>query len=296
MAYLAAVSLLWAFSFGLIGNALEGADKIFVATLRLACASLLFLPWLRPRSIGREDYHKLISCGAIQFGLMYVCYMKAYDYLPSHLVALFSILTPVYVVLIHDLRKGRFFPRYLLAALLSVLGAAGIRATTTPAGDFWNGFVLMQLAGLSFAYGQIAYRDWKRRSGDTQDHEVFALLALGGLLCAGLFSLALSDLSKLEILPSQWSSILYLGFVASGLGFFLWNKGATLSNPGTLAAFNNAVVPLAVLCSLFVFGEIEDSTPQELIRLVIGGVLVTGALFIGQKKSFLQSRSSSSRR
>ena len=48
MIYLAVVSLLWAFSFGLIGSALSGVDSFFVATVRLGCATLLnMLEFLR---------------------------------------------------------------------------------------------------------------------------------------------------------------------------------------------------------------------------------------------------------
>lgn len=284
MIYLGVVSLIWAFSFGLIGKALGEVDSFFVAGVRLVCATLLFLPWLSIKSIARIDSLRLIGYGAIQFGLMYVCYMKAFHYLPSHLVAIFSILTPVYVVLVHDLRQSRFSPRCLIAALLSVLGAASIKATTVPAGEFWIGFCLMQLAGLSFAYGQVAYRDWKRQHTAVKDREVFSLLTIGGALCASGFSLFLTDWSQLAINASEWISILYLGFIASGLGFFFWNKGASLSNPGALAAFNNVVVPLAVLCSLFVFREIENSSKEKLIRLTIGAGLIFGAVVVGQKK------------
>ena len=44
MFYLAIVSLIWAFSFGLIRSALVGVDAFIVATLRLGCASLIFYP------------------------------------------------------------------------------------------------------------------------------------------------------------------------------------------------------------------------------------------------------------
>jgi drug/metabolite transporter (DMT)-like permease len=80
----------------------------------------------------------------------------------------------------------------------------------------------------------------------------------------------------------QWKSIVYLGIVASGLGFFLWNKGATKVNPGTLAAFNNAVVPLAVISSLFVFGEIESLVINDLLRIILGGSLILGAVVISK--------------
>ena len=127
MLYLAIVSIIWAFSFGIIGSSLKGVDSYLVATLRLASASLVFLPFLRPKYIQGIDGLRLFFYGFIQFGLMYVCYMKAYQYLPSHLVALFSIFTPIYVVVINDIRKRQFSVQYLMAALLSIGGAAVIK-------------------------------------------------------------------------------------------------------------------------------------------------------------------------
>jgi drug/metabolite transporter (DMT)-like permease len=283
MIYLALVSVIWAFSFGLIGSALSGVDSFLVATLRLGVASILFLPFLRLKDIGSIDRFRLIIYGAIQFGLMYACYMRAYQFIPSHLVAIFSILTPVYVVLIHDLRRRTFSKHYLWVAILSVLGAASIKAKTMPSGDIWMGFGLMQAAGIAFAFGQVAYRDWKRANPQVPDRSVFALLSLGGVFSVGCFSLMLTDFQAVELSTEHWKAILYLGCVASGFGFFLWNKGASVSNPGTLAAFNNAVVPLAVLFSLFLFGEADSLDAESLVRLIVGAGLIGTAVFLGQR-------------
>ena len=283
MIYLAFVSVIWAFSFGLIGSALSGVDSFLVATLRLGVASILFLPFLRLKDIGSVDRFRLIIYGAIQFGLMYACYMRAYQFIPSHLVAIFSILTPVYVVLIHDLRRRTFSKHYLWVAILSVLGAASIKAKTIPSGDIWMGFGLMQAAGIAFAFGQVVYRDWKRANPQIPDRSVFALLSLGGVFSVGCFSLMLTDFQAVELTTDHWKAILYLGCVASGLGFFLWNKGASVSNPGTLAAFNNAVVPLAVLFSLFLFGEADSLDSESLVRLIVGAGLIGTAVFLGQR-------------
>ena len=280
MLYLAIISIIWAFSFGIIGSSLSGVDSYLVATLRLASASLVFLPFLRTKYIQGIDGLRLFIYGFIQFGIMYVCYMKAYQYLPSHLVALFSIFTPIYVVLINAIRKHQFSLKYVIAALLSVCGAAVIKVQGLPSGDFWTGFALMQIAGIAFAFGQIAYRDWKCIHSSVPDSAIFALLTLGGTLCAGLSSFVLADQASLAITSTQWLSILYLGLVASGLGFFLWNKGATKTNPGTLAAFNNAVVPLAMLFSLFIFGEIGQIKSEQLIYLGIGGLLIASAVLV----------------
>lgn len=282
MIYLALVSVIWAFSFGLIGSTLSGVDSFLVSTLRLGVASIIFLPFLRLKAIGSIERFRLIIYGAIQFGLMYACYMRAYQFIPSHLVAIFSILTPVYVVLIHDLRRRTFSKHYLWVAILSVLGAASIKAKTIPSGDIWMGFGLMQAAGIAFAFGQVAYRDWKQVNPQVPDRSVFALLSLGGVFSVGCFSLILTDFQAVELSVDHWKAILYLGCVASGLGFFLWNKGASVSNPGTLAAFNNAVVPLAVLFSLFVFGEADSLDTPSLIRLIAGTGLIGTALFLGQ--------------
>ena len=284
MIYLSIVSLIWAFSFGLIGNMLSGVDSFFVATLRLGIASLLFLPFLRLKGIGWTTIVRLVLYGAIQFGLMYACYMSAFRFIPSHLVAVFSILTPVYVVFIHDLQKRVFSRRYLWIAVLSVLGAATIKAETMPTGDIWMGFLLMQVAGAAFAFGQVAYREWKIKNQDVSDLSIFGLLTIGGTLCIGCLSLPETEWEISKISADQWKAILYLGLVASGLGFFLWNKGASKTNAGTLAAFNNAVVPLAVLISLFIFNEGKNFDREDQIRLMIGSVLIGSALFLSLKR------------
>ena len=285
MIYLATVSLIWAFSFGLIGSSLSGVDSFLVATLRLGVASLVFLPFLRIKGLVKIECLRLIAYGSIQFGLMYACYMKAYQYIPSHVVAIFSILTPVYVVLIHNLMKRTFLNRYVWVALLSVLGAASIKVKSVPDGDIWIGFGLMQVAGIAFAFGQVAYRNWKKANAQVVDQAVFGLLAFGGFICVGGFSLLLTDFTAVEITLNQWQSIIYLGCVASGLGFFLWNKGATSSNPGTLAAFNNAVVPLAVIISLLVFGESEALDLENSLRLFVGSALIIVAVIFSPKES-----------
>ena len=116
--------------------------------------------------------------------------------------------------------------------------------------------------------------DWKLLNERIHDREVFGLLVLGGCVCAGTVMLFLGEGNAFSINAYELQAILYLGLVASGLGFFFWNKGATKSNAGVLAAFNNAVVPLAVLCSLFVFGEIEEIQRNQMIRLLFGLSLI----------------------
>jgi drug/metabolite transporter (DMT)-like permease len=82
-----------------------------------------------------------------------------------------------------------------------------------------------------------------------------------------------------SITPTQTWILVYLGIVASGVGFFLWNLGATRVSAGTLAVMNNAKIPLAVACSLLFFGESAD-----LPRLLLGGGLMAVAVVLAERR------------
>ena len=285
MHYLAIVSVIWALSFGLIGQALSEVDPVFAATMRLGIAGLAFIPFLRWSKIPHGSHLKLIGCGAVQFGIMYVCYMMAFQIVPgqSHLVALFSILTPLYVVLINDLRKREFHPKYFYAALLAITGAATIKARAGSMDSLWIAFGLMQVAGIAFSSGQVYYRDWKREHAEVKDHQIFALLYAGGLAVAAIACAFLTNWERTQLDAKQLRVLTYLGIVASGLGFFLWNKGAALCRTGTLAAFNNAVVPLAMVCSLFIFSESSEIEGDAYLRLILGSAFIIAAVALSEK-------------
>ena len=68
---------------------------------------------------------------------------------------------------------------------------------------------------------------------------------------------------------AQWLTLAYLGLVASGLGFYLWNAGARRTGTGTLAVLNNAKVPLGVAASLLLFGETAELGPLLLSVLAL---------------------------
>lgn len=111
MFYLSAVTLLWAFSFSLIGVYLAGqVDSWFSVLMRIALAGMVFLPFLKFKGISRKLIAKLMTIGGIQLGLMYCFYYQSFLLLTVPEVLLFTVLTPIYVTLIYDLLKRRFSP------------------------------------------------------------------------------------------------------------------------------------------------------------------------------------------
>ncbi len=279
MLYLFFVSLLWAFSFGLIKGGLTGLPSSSVAFVRLFIAFAVFVPFLRFRDLRPGDAAKLLLTGAVQYGLMYVTYIQAFQHLQAYEVALFTVFTPIYVTIINDLFVKRLCPTSMSAVILAVAGGIIIKYQELGSSELLRGFLLMQGANLCFAFGQIFYRrTMANLPNKPTDLQVFGLLYLGAALTAALATLG-SDWSTFEITLKQAGILLYLGIVASGLGFFLWNIGARRVSAGALAVFNNLKIPLGILVSVLVFGETTDW-----VRLLIGGALMALALFINARK------------
>ena len=115
------------------------------------------------------------------------------------------------------------------------------------------------------------------------DHADFTAQAVFGCFYLGALAVALPAwwlLGKPQYPTSglQWGILLWLGVGASGLGYFLWNKGATLVSSGVLAIMNNALIPAGLLVNLLLWGKDTDLT-----RLTMGGLLMLASLWICQR-------------
>lgn len=268
MIQLLLVSVLWALSFGFTAQ-VSGLGAPFVAAARTLVAALVFLPFLRVRGLSRPQALGFAGIGALQFGLMYLLYILSFRWLQASEVALFTIFTPLFVTLAHDLLARRFAGRTLVAALLAVLGTGICVWQGLHRPGLWLGFLVMQAANLCFAAGQVLYRRLAPGSGRA-DRELMGLLYLGAACVAVAAALPTVDWRLvMGMSRAQLLVLFYLGAVASGLGFFLFNAGARRTDIGTLAVFNNAKVPLAILASGLVFHEAVDWP-----RLALGGVVI----------------------
>jgi drug/metabolite transporter (DMT)-like permease len=278
MLQLLAVSLLWAFSFGLVAR-VSPLGAALVASVRALLALALFLPFLRLKGLPVRKGLALGAVGALQFGLMYVFYTASFHWLHAGEVALLTLLTPLLVALAEDALALSVAWRALGVAVLAVAGTAvclGARITQAPV---LKGFLLVQAANACFALGQVAYRRVARGMG-RPDHQVMGLLYGGAALVTLAAALPGLEFARLgQITGSQALVLAYLGLAASGLGFFLFNAGARRVSVGTLAVFNNAKVPLGVLVSGVVFGERLD-----LPRLLLGGGIIALALVLAPRK------------
>jgi len=255
LAYLIAISILWSFSFGIIKYGLAGIDSSFISFARNVIA-LTFFSSVTIYNIKKFSFDlKLVGIGALQFGLMYIFYIESYQYLPAYLIATFTITTPIYVVLANKYLNGNSLNRNgIYAILLVIIGSYLMRFNSLNLEDYMLGFVLIQCANIFFATGQILFKKWNDKNKDKDIVHNFSQLFFGATLITSIFYFLGSSESAI-LTQSNLFSLLFLGIISSGIGFLMWNIGATKVSAEKLAIMNNAVIPIAIFNTYLIFGE-----------------------------------------
>jgi len=269
-------TICFSISFGLIKAQLATLPSEFVVFCRLIIACLIFIPFIKTGNLKRQILAFFI--GIIQFGIMFLCFIKAFKYLQGNEIAILTTTTPVFVGIWASIFGEKFKPIYILCILMSVIGAGIIVWQNMSFNLIVKGILLMETSNCTFALGQIL---WKKYINDTSTKYMFS-----AYLGASLFALPISffnvNISTLSITIPQILSILYLAIIPTGIGFWLWNKGSISVKSSTLAVMNNLKIPLAVLFSLIIFQE-----KINIINFSIGSTIILLSiiiLYLAQKK------------
>ena len=272
------VTIVWSFSFSFIAVYLSGqVDTWFAVVMRVLLAFITFIPFLRFKNVSVKQMLLLMGVGACQLGIMYFFYYNSFQYISVPEVLLFTISTPIYVTIIYDLLQGhRLRLNYLLTAIIAVIGAAIIRYDHISR-DFIIGFLLIQGANIVFALGQVGYKRIMELYPLPQ-HQAFAWVYFGAIVVATIGWLLFGNADKLPTTQLQWGIIIWLGVVASGLCYFLWNLGATKVDSGTLAIMNNLVIPAGILVNVVIWHQSIDWG-----RFIIGSAVIVFALILHHK-------------
>jgi len=275
--YLIFITVVWAFSFSLIGEFLAGhVDSYFAVLIRVALASIVFLPFTDFKNIKNTLKLKIISIGIIQIGFMYIFFYKSFMFLSVPEVILFTIFTPLYITLFYDFLNKSFTPFYLISVSLAVLGAFIIRYQGINS-DFLIGFLLVQGANICFAIGQTSYKYLMQQEHmkNIPHSSIFGYFHFGALIISIIAFLAFGDFNKISPSFTEWAVLFWLGLVASGLGYFLWNKGACKVDAGVLAIMNNALVPMGLLINIVIWNK-----DVNYLTLSIGGSIIILSLWL----------------
>ncbi len=276
MLVLSLVTVIWAFSFSLIGVYLSGeVDSYLAVLIRVALALVVLLPFFRPRHIPARTLVTLTAIGAVQVGLTYQFLYHAFGFLTVPEVLLFTIFTPLWITLIDEvLLAKRHLPlRWWVGSALAVLGAGIIRYQQVSA-DVLTGFLLIQAANLCFALGQVAY---KRLPIDKPQQQLntFACFFLGAALVSGVGCALFTNWQLVPDTSLEWGVLIWLGLGASGLGYLCWAMASKRVNTGQLATMNNLLIPVGLLVNVIFWNQGAD-----VLRLILGGGVIALSVWV----------------
>ncbi|MBR1942479.1 EamA family transporter [bacterium] len=269
MPYLIIATICFSLSFGLIKDQLSVLPSELVVFCRLFIAALVFLPFFKKLTV--KTHLTAFFIGMVQFGLMYLLFIKAFKFLQGNEIAILTTTTPVFVAIWSSIFGEKFKPVYIFCILMSVIGAGFIVWHNMTFNMIVKGVVLMESCNCSFALGQVL---WKKFIGHN-DGNLMASAYTGAFLFVLPFTLFCVDFSNIMVTKGQILSILYLAVVPTGVGFWLWNKGAEQVKYSTLAVMNNLKIPLGVLFAIFIFHEKID-----LMNFIIGSSIILFAIFV----------------
>lgn len=278
MPYLIIVTILWAFSFSLIGQYLAAqVDSDFAVLLRVLIAAAVFLPFTVWHGLPRRLLGGFWLAGALQFGVTYLCLYRSFNVLSVPEVLLFTVLTPIYVTLLDDALARRFNRWALLAAAVAVGGGVIIRFQPLH-GEYLLGFLLLQLANFTFAAGQVLCRRLLQQHPVTLPlYRYFGHFFLGALLLALPSFLLFGNAERLPQTAMQWGVLVYMGLFATALGMYWWVKGSVQVSAGTLAIMNELHVPAGLLVNVLIWNRDAD-----LPRLALGGAVIMASLWLNR--------------
>ena len=271
MFYLIVATVCFSLSFGLIKDQLSILPSEFVVFFRLLIASLIFLPFIKKLTLKKHITAMFI--GVFQFGLMYLMFIKAFKFLQGNEIAILTTTTPVFVAVWSSIFGEKFKLVYILCILMSVVGAGIIVWHNMTFNMIVKGIVLMETCNCSFALGQVL---WKKFINGN-DFNLMSSAYFGAFLFVLPFAFLNVKFSAVSLKSGQVLSLIYLGVIPTGIGFWLWNKGAEKVKYSTLAVMNNLKIPLGVIFAIFIFHENID-----MINFVAGTLIILTSILLLQ--------------
>jgi drug/metabolite transporter (DMT)-like permease len=277
------VVVLWAASFSVIKTLLDhGVAALDIALLRYAVAApgFAFVLWRAGGLPGltRRDAARLAAAGISVVVGYHVFLNVGTRHTTSGIAALVVALAPAMtLVLALALGLDRLRVRHVVGLAVAFAGVAvviGLGTGQEVSLDGAKGPLLVLGAPVSFALYNVILKPVLGR------YDLVALTAASSLVgMIGLVPFVRG--STLEAVADgsagDLALVLYLGILATFLGYILWNAGLRGLGPTRAVTYTYAISPLAVVIGAVVLDETLTAW------LVLGGALVVGGIALAQR-------------
>jgi drug/metabolite transporter (DMT)-like permease len=277
-----AVVVLWAGSFSVIKQLLDdGVAAGDIALLRYAIAApgFAYILW-RARGLPgltRGDAVRVTAAGLLVVVGYHMFLNVGTRYTTSGVAALVVALAPGLTMLLAFAlgldRIGRRRSAGLAVAFTGVAIVVSLGSGNELSFDSAKGPLIVLGAPLAFALYNVILKPLLGR------HDLLALTAATSLIgTVGLMPFVRGSTidTAVDASVSEAALLLYLGVLATLLGYILWNAGLKGLGPTRAVTYAYGIPPLAVI-----FGAIFLDEPVT-VWLLVGGVLVVGGIAAAQ--------------
>jgi drug/metabolite transporter (DMT)-like permease len=276
------VVVLWAGSFSVIKKLLDGgvaAGDIAILRYAIAVPGFAYVLW-RARGLPgltRGDAARVAAAGLLVVVGYHMFLNVGTRHTTSGIAALVVALAPgLTMLLAFALGLDRISRRRIVGLTVAFAGVAIVVALGSGADvsvESAKGPLIVLGAPLAFALYNVILKPLLGR------HDLLALTAatsLVGTLGLAPFARASTVDTVADASASEAALLLYLGVLATLLGYILWNAGLKGLGPTRAVTYAYAIPPLAVT-----FGAVFLDEPVTL-WLALGGALVVGGIAAAQ--------------
>ena len=269
------VVVLWGLNFAVIRTGVTSIGAFTLGAMRFAIASLPFILFIRPPKVPVLFLAAYAAFfGLVQFGLLFLGMRLG---LPSGLASLLLQLQAVFTPVLALLTLREPVSRFTLGAIaLSLLGLTLILAADSQGEASLVPLLLGIGAAASWATSNVIIRFGARQGYqyDSLALVVWAslLLPVPFLILAGL-SGELATVTRDSLIAALWPAI-YLGLMATIIGYVLWVRALATFDAATVAPFSLLIPVIGLSAGYLIFGEALSLAEAAGCALIIGGVLV----------------------
>ncbi|MFH1653648.1 MAG: EamA family transporter [Pseudomonadota bacterium] len=253
------VTLCWGLSFPLARFLVAELDPLWITTFRFLLGGLaLFLFFLfkgEKRKLKIESVRLIIFLAIFEFFLVYFFYLTSIKYLPASKVAALTLTTPVIVLILDSIFKRKMpLLKILIPFIFATLGAVVLYdKSASHSADKYNqiiGFICIIISNTSFAFANVILRSRMNSSN--------IFVTGSAQIVAGIMSMIASILvvgAPNRISTERFAILIYLSVVATGIGFWFWNRSVNKLGALYPGLISNLKAPIAALLSVLILKE-----------------------------------------
>lgn len=278
---------IWASTFTLIKIGLERITPLNLSFVRSILATFFLLGWLLLKGNRQEiaralKFHLgyIIGLGVVGVALFNIFQNIGIGLTSSGIASLLVASNPVFILILSASFLGEKITKSKVAGI--VLGFVGIIIVTflgknmallLRSGSFW-GNILALLSAVCWAVYSVMNKSALKRYSPLI---LTALAYVFGSLILFFFCFTFEDVSLIfQWSLSSWLILLYLGILASGVTFYLWNYALSIMEASRVSVFIFLIPVLAILLGKVILNETITGFTFLGTALVLSGIYLMG--------------------